>query len=77
MAVSAEYSWRITLTLTLDGAAENCTETHRCACSSCRMDVACIGACGLSPCIMINGQVEAKLTPKKVTDLLRKAGNDN
>ena len=36
--------------------------------------VACIGACGLSPCITINKQVEAKTTPKKVTQLLRKAG---
>ena len=31
--------------------------------------VACIGACGLSPCIMINKKVEAKLTPKKVAEL--------
>ncbi|MCK5098167.1 MAG: NADH-quinone oxidoreductase subunit NuoE [Desulfobacteraceae bacterium] len=31
--------------------------------------VACIGACGLAPCAMINDRVEAKLTPKKVVDL--------
>ena len=31
--------------------------------------VACIGACGLSPCIMNNQKVEAKLTPKKVAKL--------
>ena len=31
--------------------------------------VACIGACGLSPCIMINRKVEAKMTPKKVAKL--------
>jgi NADH-quinone oxidoreductase subunit E len=37
--------------------------------------VACIGACGLSPCLTINKQVEAKTTPKKVAQLLRKAGN--
>lgn len=36
--------------------------------------VACIGACGLSPCIMINKRVEAKMTPKKVTELLAKKG---
>ena len=36
--------------------------------------VACIGACGLSPCITINREVEAKLTPKKVTELLHTAG---
>jgi NADH-quinone oxidoreductase subunit E len=31
--------------------------------------VACIGACSLSPCIMINKTVEAKMTPKKVKQL--------
>jgi len=31
--------------------------------------VACIGACGLSPCLMTNQKVEAKLTPKKVKKL--------
>jgi NADH-quinone oxidoreductase subunit E len=34
--------------------------------------VACIGACGLSPCIMINKKVEAKMTPKKVAELFGK-----
>ncbi len=34
--------------------------------------VACIGACGLSPCITMNDKVEAKLTPKKVVESLRK-----
>ena len=34
--------------------------------------VACIGACGLSPCIMTNNKVEAKLTPKKVARLFAK-----
>ncbi len=34
--------------------------------------VACIGACGLSPCIMINKRVEAKLTPRKVAELFPK-----
>lgn len=31
--------------------------------------VACIGACSLSPCIMINKTVEAKMTAKKVKQL--------
>ncbi len=31
--------------------------------------VACIGACGLSPCIMVNKKVYAKLTPKKIAKL--------
>ncbi|MGA2617524.1 MAG: NADH-quinone oxidoreductase subunit NuoE [Thermoguttaceae bacterium] len=31
--------------------------------------VACIGACGLSPCLMSNKKVEAKLTPKKVAEI--------
>ena len=39
--------------------------------------VACIGACGLSPCIMTNKKVEAKLTPKKVAELFRKARADD
>lgn len=29
-------------------------------------NVACIGACSLAPCVMINNAVEANLTPKKV-----------
>lgn len=37
--------------------------------------VACIGACGLSPCIMANKKVEAKLTPKKVAKLFKRSGN--
>jgi len=34
--------------------------------------VACIGACGLSPCIMINKKVEANITPRKIKKLLPK-----
>jgi len=34
--------------------------------------VACIGACGLAPCAMINNKVEAKLTPGKVVTFFRK-----
>ncbi|MFH1265057.1 MAG: NADH-quinone oxidoreductase subunit NuoE [Planctomycetota bacterium] len=34
--------------------------------------VACIGACGLSPCIMTNKKVEAKMTPKKVAKLFER-----
>ena len=34
--------------------------------------VACIGACGLSPCIMINKDVKAKLTPKKIAEFFPK-----
>jgi len=35
--------------------------------------VACIGACGLSPCIMTNKKVQAKMTPKKVAETFGKA----
>lgn len=38
--------------------------------------VACIGACGLAPCLTINKAVEAKVTPRKVGKLLRKPGNN-
>lgn len=31
--------------------------------------VACIGACSLAPCVMIDKQVEAKITKKKVAEL--------
>ncbi len=33
---------------------------------------ACIGCCALAPCIMINDDVEAKLTPKKVSECFGK-----
>ena len=39
--------------------------------------VACIGACGLAPCITINKEVEAKMTPRRVDDLLRKPGSND
>ena len=35
--------------------------------------VACIGCCGLSPCISVNDEVSAKLTPKKVRRLFKTA----
>ena len=34
--------------------------------------VACIGACSLAPCVMINKTVEAKITKKKVAELFPK-----
>ncbi|MFH1868619.1 MAG: NADH-quinone oxidoreductase subunit NuoE [Candidatus Omnitrophota bacterium] len=34
--------------------------------------VACIGCCGLSPCIVINKKVEAKMTPEKISSLFAK-----
>ena len=33
---------------------------------------ACIGCCALAPCVMINEEVEAKLTPNKVAQSFRK-----
>lgn len=36
-------------------------------------NVACIGACSLAPCIMINKSVEANLTPQKVEKLFPKS----
>ena len=38
--------------------------------------VACIGCCGLSPCVMINKKVEANMTPAKVGELLAKDTGD-
>jgi NADH-quinone oxidoreductase subunit E len=31
--------------------------------------VACIGCCALAPCLVINGKVEARVTPKRVKEL--------
>ena len=31
--------------------------------------VACIGACGLSPCVVTNKKVQAKMTPRKVAEV--------
>jgi NADH-quinone oxidoreductase subunit E len=39
--------------------------------------VACIGACGLSPCIMVNKKVEAKMTPRKVAELFAEGNHDD
>jgi len=33
--------------------------------------VACIGACSLAPCIVVNNKVEADLTPMKIEDLFK------
>ena len=38
--------------------------------------VACIGACGLAPCITINKAVGPKMTPKKTVKMLRKLGRN-
>jgi len=38
--------------------------------------VTCIGACGLSPCIMVNGNVRANMTPKKVAELFARGGEN-
>lgn len=38
--------------------------------------VACIGACGLSPCLTVDKHVEAKVTPKQVVELLRTSSSD-
>jgi NADH-quinone oxidoreductase subunit E len=37
---------------------------------------ACIGCCALAPCVMINDDVEAKLTPKKVAKYFSKEATD-
>ena len=36
--------------------------------------VACLGCCALAPCAMINDEVAANLTPKKVKSLFQKRG---
>ena len=39
--------------------------------------VACIGCCALSPCMMINKEVYAKLTPAKVREVLSREERDD
>jgi len=34
--------------------------------------LACIGACGIAPCVMVNNKVNAKMTPQKVRDIINK-----
>lgn len=36
----------------------------------------CIGCCAQAPCMMIDGKVEAKMTPKKVKELFAKGGQE-
>ena len=38
--------------------------------------VACLGCCGLSPCIMVNKKVYGKMTPRKVAKLFPKVTKD-
>jgi NADH-quinone oxidoreductase subunit E len=38
---------------------------------------ACIGCCALAPCVMINDDVEAKLTPKKVAKFFSEEAADD
>jgi NADH-quinone oxidoreductase subunit E len=35
--------------------------------------VGCVGACGQSPCMMVNNDVQAQLTPERVTERFGKA----
>ncbi|MFO7853411.1 MAG: NADH-quinone oxidoreductase subunit NuoE [Bacteroidota bacterium] len=32
--------------------------------------VACIGACGLAPCVVVNNKVNAKMTPNKIREII-------
>ncbi|MCL0036032.1 NADH-quinone oxidoreductase subunit NuoE [Dehalococcoidia bacterium] len=36
--------------------------------------VACIGCCGLAPCIMVNKEVHGRLTPKEIGDIFTTRG---
>ena len=35
--------------------------------------VACLGCCSLAPCIMLNGEIHGRLTPKAIDNLVRQA----
>ena len=34
--------------------------------------VSCLGACGLAPAVMINDEVYGKMTPEKMSELIKK-----
>ena len=34
--------------------------------------LACIGACGIAPCVVVNDKVNAKMTPNKVREILNR-----
>jgi NADH-quinone oxidoreductase subunit E len=36
--------------------------------------VACIGCCGLAPCIMVNKEVHGRLTPKAISSIFNTKG---
>ncbi len=38
--------------------------------------LACIGACGLAPCVMVNKRVNTKMTPNKVRDMFSRDKED-
>lgn len=38
--------------------------------------VACIGACALAPTMMIDNEVQRKMTPKKVSELFNRSGRE-
>jgi NADH-quinone oxidoreductase subunit E len=39
--------------------------------------VACIGCCGLAPCIMVNKEVHGRLNPKEVSDIFATEGESD
>ena len=38
--------------------------------------VACIGACALAPTMIIDNEVQRKMTPKKVSELFNRSGRE-
>ena len=34
--------------------------------------VSCLGACGLAPAVMVNDEVHPKMTPEKMSELIKK-----
>ena len=49
-----------------------CTPDRKFSIDSCR----CVGACGLAPVMIVDGEVYGKLTPKEVPDILDKYMGD-
>ena len=39
--------------------------------------VSCLGACGLAPAVMTNDEVYGKMTPEKMSELIKNCGRNN
>ena len=63
---SGDVYKKICDTLKIEGG--QCTDDLRFSLDATR----CIGACGLAPAVMVNDEVHPKMTPEKMSELIKK-----